>query len=120
MERADRVGERGRGDREPGALASHIAIIIEHLLKLQGSPAQEPARGWRDTIRRARREIERLLKDSPSLRREVASVVADETGPARALVRANLEDCGEQPLTDICGIVYSEAQVFGDWLPAPV
>ena len=68
-------------------------------------------------IRRARREIERLLKDSPSLRREVAGIVADETGPARALVLDNLRDYGEQPLEDVAAVAYTEAQVLGDWLP---
>jgi hypothetical protein len=113
---AEEIESLGRSERH--ALASHIAVVIEHLLKLQVSPAQEPVRGWRDTIRRARREIERTLKDSPSLRREVPGIVADETGPARTLVLDNLRDYGEQPLTDINAISYTEAQVLGDWLPA--
>lgn len=103
---------------ERHALASHIAIIIEHLLRLQASPAQEPVRGWRDTIRRVRREIERLLEESPSLRREVANIIVDETAPARSLVLAKFQDHGEQPLTDIDVLAYTEAQVLGDWLPA--
>ena len=85
---AEEIESLGRSERH--ALASHIAIVIEHLLKLQASPATEPARGWRDTIRRARREIDRRLKDSPSLRREVSDIVADEMASARSLVRANL------------------------------
>ncbi len=91
--------------------------MIEHLLKLQTSPAMDPARGWRDTIRRARREIDRRLKDSPSLRREISDIVADEMTPARSLVRANLQDYGEQPRIDIELVTYTEAQVLGDWLP---
>ncbi len=113
---AEEIESLGRSERH--ALASHIALVIEHLLKLQLSPARDPERVWRDTVRRARREIERLLKDSPSLRREVAGIVADETGPARALVLNNLQDFGEQPLMDIESVTYTEAQVLGDWLPA--
>jgi hypothetical protein len=112
---AEEIESLGKSERH--ALASHIAIVIEHLLKLQVSPARDPERTWRDTVRRARREIERLLKDSPSLRREVAGIVADETGPARALVLDNLRDYGEQPLEDVAAVAYTEAQVLGDWLP---
>ena len=54
---AEEIESLGRSERH--ALASHIALVIEHLLNLQASPATEPARGWRDTIRRARREIDR-------------------------------------------------------------
>jgi Domain of unknown function DUF29 len=112
---AEEIESLGRSERH--ALASHIALVIEHLLKLQVSPARDPERSWRDTVRRARREIGRLLKDSPSLRREVAAMVANETGPARALVVENLRDYDEQPLADIDAVTYTEAQVLGDWLP---
>jgi hypothetical protein len=44
-------------------------------------------------------------------------MVADELGPVRTLVRANLEDHGEKPLLDLDTISYSESQVLGDWLP---
>jgi hypothetical protein len=54
---AEEIESLGRSERH--ALAGHIAPVIEHLLKPQASPATEPARGWRDTIRRARREIDR-------------------------------------------------------------
>jgi len=40
-----------------------------------------------------------------------------ETPRARALVRANFQDYGEQPLADVDAIVYSEVDVLGDWLP---
>jgi Domain of unknown function DUF29 len=112
---AEEIESLGRSERH--ALASHIAVVIEHLLKLQASPATEPSRGWRDSIRRARREIERKLEESPSLRREVPALIARETPGVRALVRANFLDYGEQPLADIDAIDYSEAQVLGDWLP---
>ncbi len=112
---AEEIESLGRSERH--ALASHIALVIEHLLKLEVSPATEPARGWRDTIRRARGHIERTLEDSPSLRREVAELIARETPRARALVLANLHDYIEQPLADIDALAYTEAQVLGEWLP---
>ena len=112
---AEEIESLGRSERH--ALASHIAIVIEHLLKLQASPATEPARGWRDTTRRARQKVEDVLEESPSLRREVAGLIVKQTSRARALVRANFQDYGEQPRIDIASMTYTEAQVLGDWLP---
>jgi hypothetical protein len=112
---AEEIETLGRSERH--ALASRIAVVVEHLMKLQVSPATDPARGWRDTIRRARREIQRGLRESPSLRREAGDIVADELASARSLVRANLEEYAEPPRADIDPLTYTEAQVLGDWLP---
>ncbi len=112
---AEEIESLGRSDRR--ALASHIAVVIEHLLKLQGSAASEPARGWKDTIRRARNEIERLLAESPSLRRDIAALVTKEFPRARTMTHASFQDYGEQPLIDIDEVTYTEDQVLGDWMP---
>lgn len=112
---AEEIESLGKSERR--ALASHIAVVIEHLLRVQTSPSREALRGWLDTIRRSRREIERLLRESPSLRRETASTIGEEFPAARALVEANLQDYGEQPLIDIDQVTYSEDQILGDWLP---
>jgi len=112
---AEEIESLGKSDRR--ALASHIAIVIEHLLKLQASPASMPARGWADSVLRARGEIELLLADSPSLRSEVAGMITKGFPHARALVRVGLKDYGEQPVIDLDQVTYSEDQVLGDWLP---
>jgi Domain of unknown function DUF29 len=112
---AEEIESLGRSERR--TLASHIENVLEHLLKLEASPNREPARGWRDTIRRARGAIEDVLADSPSLRREVASIVAKQTPRARTLVRTSFQDYGEQPRVDMEAVTYTEAQVLGDWLP---
>ena len=70
------------GRSERSALANRVRTIIEHLAKLEASPAIEPRAGWQDTEVRARTEIEVLLEDSPSLRQKL-----DET-LERELVRA--------------------------------
>src|SRR5690349_24464025 len=63
---AEEIETLGRSERR--AVASRIATIIEHLIKLDASPATEPRAGWRATVERTRIEIEALLDDSPSLR----------------------------------------------------
>jgi len=112
---ADEIESLGAAERR--ALASHIGTVIEHLLKLEASPATAPARGWRDSIRRARRDIEWLLNASRSLRREVGRMIDDETIAARSLVLASLADYDDQPLIDVVAVTYSEEQVLGEWMP---
>jgi hypothetical protein len=105
------------GKNEERALASKLAIIMEHMLKLEASPATDPRAGWRATIRRERTDIHRLLKSAPSLRRTVAAVMAEELGAARSEAAASLADNGETPRIAIDGAAYTEDQVLGDWLP---
>ena len=45
---AEEIETVGRSERT--AVASHIANVIEHLIKLQASPAIEPRAGWHGTI----------------------------------------------------------------------
>ena len=63
---AEEVESLGRSQRHE--LRSRIAVILEHLLKLEYSPATDPRRGGMETIARERLDAERLLEDSPSLR----------------------------------------------------
>src|SRR5947209_1238649 len=56
------------GTSQRSALSSQIRRVLEHLMKLEASPASDPRRGWQDTVFDAQGEIEQLLDDSPSLR----------------------------------------------------
>ena len=112
---AEEIESVGRSER--AALSSHIGNIIEHLLKLQISPATDPRAGWHETILRARSEAEELLEDSPSLRRAVGDIIARRLPRARRLAVAALDVHGEQPRVDPNAIGYTEAQVLGDWFP---
>jgi hypothetical protein len=98
-------------------LASRIAVVLEHLMKLETSSSSDPRDGWMDTITRERDAIERVLKDSPSLRRTVPDVIGDELGKARRLVARALSRHGEQPGTDLEKLHYGLEQVLGDWFP---
>ena len=105
------------GISERRALASNLATIIEHLLKLETSPAIEPRASWRTAIARSRLAVEQLLSDSPSLRATVPGVIAKQTSGARKIVRLALAEHQEEPTGDLGEITYSEHQVLGDWLP---
>jgi hypothetical protein len=101
-------------------LTSRIATIIEHLIKLDVSPARDPRAGWMQTIRRERLEIDELLDDSPSLRREVAPIIARITPRVRRDVTQDLRARGElgpaeEPRLSAAG--FAEDQVVGEWFP---
>jgi hypothetical protein len=54
---------------------SRLRRMCQHLLKWQFQPDQQ-CRSWRATIRTQRRDMERILKDSPSLRSYAATELA--------------------------------------------
>jgi hypothetical protein len=105
------------GKNQGRELASRIAVILEHLMKLAASPGSEPRAAWRATIRRERGEIETLLDDAPSLRARVPAVIERKIARARADATAALADSGETPNCDIDCISYTESDVLSDWLP---
>lgn len=105
------------GKSQSRELASRVATILFHLMKLQASPARDPRAGWRDTIIEQRDELERLIADSPSLRPTVPSVIANELIRARRRTAAELSGRGETAQTDLNSVTYSDQQVLGDWFP---
>ncbi len=105
------------GKAQARELASRIAVILVHLIKLEASPAREPRGGWIATILRERGDIDLLLDESPSLRPRVPAIIARATTRAKADAAASLAANGETPQREIGDIIYNEAQVLGDWLP---
>ncbi len=67
---AEEIEDMGRRDLR--AVHSRVRLILEHLLKLEHSPAEQPRDGWIDTIDRYRDEIAEILDDSPSIRGKLA------------------------------------------------
>ncbi len=112
---AEEIESLGKSERRE--LSGRIRTIIEHLLKLQVSPAIEPTGVWLDTIDRTRLAVADIVAESPSLRREVPEIIARQLVLARRLVLANLARHGEIPLQPLDSIIYDEAAVLGDWLP---
>jgi hypothetical protein len=115
---AEEIESLGRSQRTE--LKSQIRRVLRHLFKLVVSPAAEPRGGWRATIRDARVEIEDVLEESPSLRREIADIVAKQTHSAAKLAAADLDRHGERADT-LSAILqrggFTAEQVLGDWFP---
>jgi len=99
------------------SIRSRARTIMEHLLKLQHSPARDPRLGWRETIRAQRSD---LLDDlTPSLRRALGDELSDLYGRARHDAEASLRDHGENAAADALPETcpYTLDQITGDWLP---
>jgi hypothetical protein len=109
------IGSVGRSQRI--ALASHVRVILEHLMKLEASPTIEPRRGWRDTVRRARGDIDELLDDSPSLRGAVNAMIARRLPSLRKTVAETLADYGETQRVAVAELAYDADAVLGDFFP---
>lgn len=60
----------GLAKKDRREISSQITTIIEHLAKLEFSSAAPPRADWINTVQREREEVEDILRDSPSLRRE--------------------------------------------------
>ena len=75
------------------ACASHTATIIQHLLKLEYSPAEEPRRGWQNTVRTARDNLANRITTT------IANELEDELDRryqlARRMAQADLEQFHE-------------------------
>jgi Domain of unknown function DUF29 len=112
---AEEIESLGQSERR--SLASHVRNVLEHLIKLEASPAAEPRAGWKDTVLRARSDIEDLLKTSPSLRPGLEGVVTEQLPRALKLAVSSLAVHGETPRVPLDQIRYSADQVLGEWFP---
>ena len=111
---AEEIESLGRSQRHE--LRSRLAVILEHLLKLEHSPAIDPRAGWMDTISRERLNIEDLLRDSPSLKNQLASMIEQLKPRVARLATASLFGYRETVKT-LPSPSYTEDQVIGDWFP---
>jgi Domain of unknown function DUF29 len=99
------------------SVRSRVRTILEHLLKLEHSPAVDPRAGWRDTIRTQRDD---LLDDlTPTLSQELEQELAGLYAQARKRAEGSLRDDGEPAAADALPQTcpYTLDQIIGDWLP---
>jgi hypothetical protein len=99
------------------SVRSRMRTIIEHLLKLEHSPARPPRGGWYDTIIAQRSDL--LDELTPSIRREVESALADLYDRARQNAATSLRKHGEPAAADALPATcpYTMDQITSDWLP---
>ena len=115
---AEEIESLGKSQR--AALRSQLRRILRHQFKLEASAAIEPRRGWEESIRDARVEIEDILQDNPSLRREVDRLIAQQTPIAGNLAAADLRGHGESAdavQARLANGGFTADQVLGDWFP---
>jgi hypothetical protein len=104
------------GDALKRSVRNRIRTIVEHLLKLEHSPAAEPRGGWRATVRTQRVRLRDAL--TPTLRREAESELDQLYEDARGLAEGALRDHGETAAADAPATCpYSLDQITGVWLP---
>ncbi|WP_089934635.1 DUF29 domain-containing protein [Candidatus Entotheonella palauensis] len=72
---AEEIESLGKRDRR--ALRSRLKVLMRHLLKWCYQPERcQKGHSWWSTIRTHRRDIELILEDSPSLRRQIPNMIA--------------------------------------------
>jgi hypothetical protein len=113
---AEEIEDLGKSERD--AVRSQIRRIIEHLLKLAYSPAQEPRFDWMASIAEARATLGDKI--SPTLRRDAEAVLAklyrDGRRQAELSLRAYGEDQVAEALPQSCP--YSLDDICReDWYP---
>ena len=96
---------------------NNARVVIEHLLKLQHSPAREPRRLWEASVFEHRSRIEFDL--TPRLRQLLQADLARVYGIARRNAAAALSRHSEHASADSlpAECPYSLEQILGDWLP---
>jgi hypothetical protein len=107
----EEIESLGKNDQRD--LASRIQTVLEHLIRLRASPAVDPRRGWERTLIVQRDGIHKLLADSPSLRPQVAGMIAAELPTARRLALLSLAEHDETPAVDVTTLTFSEGEVLG-------
>ena len=65
------------GKRDKRELRNRLDVLLNHLLKRCYIPSPENYRGWELTIREQRKQVQRLLEESPSLRNYLFEIFAE-------------------------------------------
>lgn len=99
------------------SVLSNASVIIEHLLKLQFSPARDPRAGWADSIieHRSRLELELTSRLGQVLQEELPHVYAITRRRTDRRLRNRGESAAADTLPETCP--YTMDQITGDWWP---
>jgi Domain of unknown function DUF29 len=99
------------------SVLNNAAVVMEHLLKLEHSPAVDRRNGWRASIREHRRRLR--IELTPQLRQVLSDELAGVYEMAQHDAAAALRDHGEQAAAAALPekYPYGVDQITGDWLP---
>jgi hypothetical protein len=125
--RAGRLGDLDQGnlileveglaDSKRSAVLNNARVVIEHLLKLEYSPALDPRNTWRRSVRAHRRQLQTDL--TPRLERILQNELPRQYAMARADAAGSMRDHGEGAAADALpeACPYDLGTLTGDWLP---
>jgi hypothetical protein len=107
----------GLADTKLAAVLNGARVVMEHLLKLQFSPATDPRNIWRASVREHRRRVQIDL--TPRIERLLADQLPRAYAMARDDAAAGMRDHGEHGAADAlpAACPYSLDQITGDWWP---
>jgi Domain of unknown function DUF29 len=107
----------GLGDAKKSAVLNNASVVIEHLLKLQLSPARDPRRSWAESIveHRTRLEIDLTPRLRQILDQELPRIYALTQRGTALKLRLHGEDAAADVLPATCP--YTLDQIIGDWWP---
>jgi Domain of unknown function DUF29 len=114
----EEIEDLGKSERD--AVRSQIRRIIEHLLKLTYSPAEDPRLDWIATVLEARQSLSDKL--TPTLRHDAEATLdklyADGRKRAAVGLRRHGEDAVKDRLPSVCPWSLEEI-CREDWYPSP-
>jgi len=73
-------------------LENRLTTLFEHALKRRYVPLNDCYRGWEVTLTRTQKQLRRVLKDSPSLRNYVISIIENSYQEALVDVRGEYQE----------------------------
>lgn len=112
---AEEIESLGNSDKRQ--IATRMSRIIEHLLKLQFSPAQDPRSDWRVSATYQRQNLDQILGDSPSLNARRAEFLLTAWKMGVNLARKGMKDEPEalRSLALVAALpIYSIDQILDD------
>ena len=116
---AEEIEDLGKSERD--AVRSQIVRIIEHLLKLEHSPAADPRFDWMASIVEARRVLDDKI--TATLERDAEARLPPLYADARELAESGLRTFRENEaaarLPSACPYTLEQIRQRG-WLPQPV
>lgn len=114
---AEEIDSMGRSNRHQ--LVNRLAELDEHLMKLAFSLAWEPRRQWKKSVTGQRYSIAKLLRQNPSLRRELpASLEAAHEDALREFDQDKLIRLNMNELPGLCPFELDD-MLNDEWWPEP-